>query len=443
MMSPQRLWLALRAPENRLWVTQLVASVLAVLLALAASWAGVFFGEDAFPEIERDTLDGLLTVIASSMLAVTTFSLSIMVGAFSAATSGVTPRARPLVMADDGTRTAIAAFLSAFIYAVVAKVALGVGYYGANGRFILFLGTLAVLAWLLVTLVRWVRTLSSLGSMGNTLQKLEDASHEALLAYWQDPWLGAAGGPADDPGDAEGVPLRATAMGYVRLLDMAALQACAEAFDCRLHMRVRPGALVWPGAVLARRVALPAAAGEARQASDDEDRSDEALAQRVREAVVLGAARSFEQDPRFGLIVLSESGQRALSPAVNDPGTAIDVMNRVVGALLESERQAEEAAGDDPDAKTIRYDRRMLPPLDEAALVFDAFRPLARDGAGMVEVGIRMQKLLAVLASATRKPVLAEAARRMAEQAWAHASEALVHEHERRAVRAQLHRPAM
>lgn len=436
MMSPQRLWLALRAPENRLWVTQLVASVLAVLLALAASWAGVFFGEDAFPEIERDTLDGLLTVIASSMLAVTTFSLSIMVGAFSAATSGVTPRARPLVMADDGTRTAIAAFLSAFIYAVVAKVALGVGYYGANGRFILFLGTLAVLAWLLVTLVRWVRTLSSLGSMGNTLQKLEDASHEALLAYWQDPWLGAAAGPVDDPGDAEGVPLHATAMGYVRLLDMAALQACAETFDCRLHLRVRPGALVWPGAVLARRVPLQSAEADARQPSDDEDRSDDALARRVREAVVLGAARSFEQDPRFGLIVLSESAQRALSPAVNDPGTAIDVMNRVVGALLESERQAEET-----DASAIRHDRLTLPPLDEAALVFDAFRPLARDGAGMVEVGIRMQKLLAVLASATRKPLLAEAARRMAEQAWAHASEALVHEHERQAVRAQLHRP--
>ena len=156
--------------------------------------------EGTFPDIERETLDDLLTVIASSMLAVTTFSLSIMVGAFGAAAGSATPRATPLLMADDGTRTAIAAFLSAFIYAVVAKIALGIGYYGTNGRFILFLGTLAVLAWLLVTLVRWVRTLSSLGSMTNTLRKVEDVAFDTLADYWRRPFLGAAPGAPEHQG---------------------------------------------------------------------------------------------------------------------------------------------------------------------------------------------------------------------------------------------------
>ncbi len=67
------------------------------------------------------------------MLAVTTFSLSIMVGAFANAASSTTPRATTVVMSDDVTHAAIASFLSAFVYAVIAKTALGLGYYGNAG----------------------------------------------------------------------------------------------------------------------------------------------------------------------------------------------------------------------------------------------------------------------------------------------------------------------
>ena len=89
----KRWWRNLFARHNRLWATQVVSSVAAVLLALAASWGAYFVAEGTFPDIERETLDDLLTVIASSMLAVTTFSLSIMVGAFGAAAGSATPRA--------------------------------------------------------------------------------------------------------------------------------------------------------------------------------------------------------------------------------------------------------------------------------------------------------------------------------------------------------------
>lgn len=76
------------------------------------------------------------------MLAVTTFSLSIMVAAFASASSSGTPRAYQLMMSDDNTRLAISSFISAFIYAVIAKIALGLGYYGPAGRFVLFISTI-------------------------------------------------------------------------------------------------------------------------------------------------------------------------------------------------------------------------------------------------------------------------------------------------------------
>ena len=43
-------------------------------------------------------------------------------------------------------------------------------------------------------------------------------------------------------------------------------------------------------------------------------------AEAIAATFVIGGSRVFDQDPRFGLLVLSEIASRALSPAVNDPG---------------------------------------------------------------------------------------------------------------------------
>jgi uncharacterized membrane protein len=49
----------------------------------------------------------------------------------------------------------------------------------------------------------------------------------------------------------------------------------------------------------------------------------------MRKAFVIGDMRYFDEDPRFGLITLSVAS-RALSPAVNDPGTAIQIISSYV-----------------------------------------------------------------------------------------------------------------
>lgn len=105
-------------------------------------------------------------------------------------------------------------------------------------------------------------------------------------------------------------------------------------------------------------------------------------------AVSIGDARTFPDDPRFGVIVLSEIASRALSPAVNDPGTAIDVLGRLV-RVLSFWRTPVEPAPTFPDV--------VVPALSGAEMIEDAFRPIARDGARMVEVQIRLQKALQAL----------------------------------------------
>jgi uncharacterized membrane protein len=157
-----------------------------------------------------------------------------------------------------------------------------------------------------------------------------------------------------------------------------------------------PGAFVDPSRPVARVVGI---GGEQTDA--------------VRAAFTIGAARSFDQDPRFGLAVLAEIASRALSPAVNDPGTAIDVIGRAVRVLSVWGRC-------EPAARTdVECPRVMVPPLRLGDLFDDVFSPIARDGAGLVEVQLRLQKALLALAHVDAR--FAEQAARLARAALARA----------------------
>lgn len=405
-MSLYRALIWLKAAENRLWVKPAVGSVIAVLIAMLAAVGNRLIPAGLLPDIERSTLDNLLGVIASSMLGVATFSLSIMVAAFSSAAVGASPRAIQLVAGDSDTQNAITTFISAFIYAIIANTALGLGLYGSTGRFILFVCTMGVLLYLIVTLVRWVKTLSVLGRMENTLAKLETAAVGAMSAYRRSPGMGARTAHGAIP---TGEPVHANKVGYLRHIDMQTLQDQAVAASARLHVRVRPGQLVHPGTVL---LIVEA------DASADNPPDPDAL----RQAFVLGDGRSFDQDPRFGLIVLCEVAQRALSPAVNDPGTAIAAMNTITRVLVDTPT--------DPVARETPLDRLTLAPLDPADFIHQAFDPIARDGAAVPEVQLRMQKLLSIIAMGCGG-ALGDAARRQASTSLQRALQALVLEQDK------------
>ncbi len=71
-------------------------SVLAILTAAAALFLDPVIPEGWAVRIGASAVDSVLTILASSMLAVTTFSLSSVVSAYGAAASNATPRATQL-----------------------------------------------------------------------------------------------------------------------------------------------------------------------------------------------------------------------------------------------------------------------------------------------------------------------------------------------------------
>ena len=57
-------------------------------------------------------------------------------------------------------------------------------------------------------------------------------------------------------------------------------------------------------------------------------------AERLRGMLALGEERTIEQDPAFALRILVDIAIRALSPAVNDPTTACQVLGAIEDLLL-------------------------------------------------------------------------------------------------------------
>lgn len=392
-----------------MWVRATVYCALAVVTALVGALVKTWIPETLAGRIGADSVGNLLGILAASMLAVTTFSLSTMVSAYSSASTGATPRATRLLIADSAAQSALATFIGAFLFSVVGLIALSTGLYGDSGRVVLFAATVLVIVLITLTLLRWIEQLSSFGRLGATINLVETATRRAIEAHLRDPHLGAApgiGAPVD------GHPVDTDRIGYVEHVDVAHLSEVAQAAGVAVHVQSRSGSFAVPGRPLLVVDGAP---------------PDADTVAALRAAFTIGDERSFDQDPRYGLVVLTEIGSRALSPATNDSGTAIDVIGTVTRLLCEWALAA-------PAPLEVRHARVFVPAIDVDDLFGDVFPLLARDGAGLLEVGVRLQKGLAAIA-ATGHAGFEAAARRHAGDALARADAAMPFEGDRRALR--------
>lgn len=374
-----------RRLTRQLWVRATAYAGLGVGAALIAAWGAPLVPTEMAERLGNESVEEILTILASSLLAVATFSVGAMVTAYTSVSSSATPRVAALVTADERTQKALSTFVGAFLYAIVSVTAINARYYGAGGRAILFLISLGVVGLVAFRLLAWINTLSRLARVGHMIERVETEARSALRQRAARPFLGGTEGRLDT---GAVVPSRQT--GYVQNVDPDRLQALATEAGCRVEILAMPGTLVRRGEPLAR-VSV--------------DRLDDAGCRDWQGAFAVGESRSFDQDPRYGLIVLGEIAARALSPGINDPGTAIQVVATGLRLLDEWEQ-----ARTDPDP--VSCDRILASALDPADLVEDVLGTAARYGAGDVAVSVRLRKVLASLAA--EPGPFREPARRMA-----------------------------
>jgi uncharacterized membrane protein len=402
---------------RRIWFRATLFSILAVVTALIAIVISPYIPSDLPAKIGADAVDNILGIIASSMLTVTTFSLSTMVSAYSAATSNVTPRATKLVMEDSTTQNVLATFVGSFLFSLVGIIALSTGAYGDRGRVVLFIVTIAVIVLIVVTLLRWIDHLSRLGRVTETTERVEAVTIDAMRARHQSPYLGGNRMEGEKTIPVSSIDVFIDRIGYIQHLDTGALSKIATKTTSRIFVRAIPGQLIDP--------TRPVASVDGVRKDD----AEQTLAD-IKASFSVEDTRSFDQDPRFGASVLAEIASRALSPAINDPGTAIDVIARSLRVLAVWDEPLETSK---PGA--ILFANVYVPAISLDDIFDDLFTPIARDGAAIVEVGLRLQKTFGILAR-LGAPRFRNNAIRHSKEALARAELALSLENDRQRVRA-------
>jgi uncharacterized membrane protein len=357
--------------SSKLWFKPLIFCILSIVGALVAHFADGTFLTDIVPDIKNDSLDDLLSTLSNSMLIIAIFAVGSMISAFAAASATATPRSFKLIVADDVSQNALSIYIGAFIFSIVASVAFKNGYYGKAGLFVLFLLTLLVFLLVIITFIRWVERISKLGRLGHTIQKIEDVTIKTFKKRIKTRRMG--GSPIVKR-EYKGIPIYSDEIGYIQHLNMDRLQDIAARLDVIITLNCMPGTFIAPDRVIAYIV------------SGDEDIPIDEK-EKLNKAFIIDNTRSYYADPRFGLIALSEIASRALSPAINDPGTAVSIINSYVRLFHLWFKKNDVSPSPD-----VKYTRIEVPEIESEDIFKDAFRPISRDGAGNIEVMIRMQK---------------------------------------------------
>ena len=163
----------LRTVSRQLWVRAALISALAIVAAALAPVLSPILPFEIIEKVSEDRVRSLLDILANSMLAVTTFSLTIMVTAHLNASQQVTPRAHRVLREDGRTQSVLATFVGAFVYSLAGIVLIQLELISKEGLPFLYITTLLVLGIVIVAVLRWIGRLALIGSLEETTRKVE------------------------------------------------------------------------------------------------------------------------------------------------------------------------------------------------------------------------------------------------------------------------------
>jgi uncharacterized membrane protein len=187
------------------------------------------------------------------------------------------------------------------------------------------------------------------------------------------------------PGEESAVLLNRKS-GYIRYVDIDRLIGIAREYGILVRLERRVGHFV-PAGVPMIRTSKP-------------ERMSEDVELRLLAAVDIGPTRTMQQDVEFGVIQIVDIALRAISPAVNDPSTAIscvDQLSRIIICWLgrEQPRSTYYAPPHVP--------RLIVPWISFEGLIDTAFDQIRHYAVADLAVSLRLIRALQDISDATRR----------------------------------------
>jgi uncharacterized membrane protein len=259
----------------------------------------------------------LLSTLLSAVITMASLVFSVTIVALTLAANQYGPRLIRIFRADRRTQVILGLFVMTIVYSVLVLRTIRIDAPEPQVPHI------SVTVGTALSLICVLALLAFVQGVARTIVADEVAKRVGHELHAIVDNLPALDEGAQEERDAEGMPADAVKArpvaldheGYVQAIDYDAIVAWAEEADARVRIDVRPGHFVARGDAPIRVYGAPA---------------DEA---RIKGAVVIGGERTPTQDLEFAVRHLVEIALRALSPGINDPFTAVAVIDRLRGSL--------------------------------------------------------------------------------------------------------------
>lgn len=270
-------------------------------------------------DVDVETARSVLSVIASSTLTVAGIVISFLALTIQLAASNYTPRLVPRFLNDRFQQAVIGLIVGTFAFSVTSLADLG----NANqdgGSPDLATNIAIVLAILsTIGIISFIDRIARRLRIDDTIQRLSMTTERSFASRSrsiEEPET------LEDPGNfeeqGEGVVVASDRLGWVLSIDTARLMRAIPP-DGLARIAVEVGDYVGIGSPLV----TVWTDGEVDESG-------------IFGAFKTGTSRSIEADPLFGLRQLVDMALRALSPGINDPTTAADVVRQLVRPLSEA-----------------------------------------------------------------------------------------------------------
>jgi uncharacterized membrane protein len=305
--------------RGSLWFLPAIAAVGALVLGIVLSRVPLSVTSRLAFQGTADDARSLLITIAGTMVTVIALLLGLAVVALQLSSTQFSPRLLRNFLRDRPNQVVLSVFVGTFVYSAAGLFDVGVARGRRTDEFPRLAVTVALVLMFLSLglLVFFADHLAHSLQVDHIMRTVEKNTLDVIRT------LPPAGSPPPVPDGATPVPARAS--GYVpHLLAFAARNGVNVQLRPRVGEHVPVGtplAWIWP---VSPGSSIPALGVVSRH-----------LHRHVR----IGFERTLEQDPSLGMRQLVDAACKALSPAVNDPYTAIQAVHHLSALYTELARR--------------------------------------------------------------------------------------------------------
>jgi uncharacterized membrane protein len=366
--------LNLRTPRTTAWLVPMLYAFGALLLGFTVPRLALNVLPGFLSSVSVNAAIGIYSAIATGMIALTgiVFSLTFLMVQFSA--TAYSPRLVVWIARDSVMSHSMGVFTATFLYAIAALAWVD---RGGSGR-VALAGTVLVTALLIVSVVMFIVLLQRVGMLQVDRMLIFTADQGRKTIECLYPPLSTP--PSAGSAEIARSPCVQTLVHHGRpsilqAVDIAALVSLASESDCTIELVTSVGDAALDAAPILRVFG----------------RGEPILEKRLRAAIRFGRERVFTEDPKYAIRLLVDIAIKALSPAINDPTTAVQALDQIEDLLLRLGRCRLEIGAFRDAAGTSRLVMSFPDWDDFLSLAFDEIRFY---GATSIQVMRRMKAMV-------------------------------------------------